>query len=458
MQGCGIFKPHQWEFSIAFKPESIDLRQGKQYVNILREKIDIECPPGFSFAIDDFQDKVQEDLVIYDQNHFVAGNLHNNVSEWEKIIEYSQYDVLNWIRNKIDIHDFMQRFKGEFWGMKYNYDYPPPRHFKNASNCQQFKEFINTELTSRLKSGAISYIGRVEDVQPPHIVSPITIEPSKPRLCINLMYLNCFMKDTPFSLDTLSDVPETIKDGCFLTKLDDASGYDNVLMSEASRTLLGFQWGGHYFTCNTLPFGWKNSAYVYHTINLQAISYLRNHSIACLLYIDDRLIEAYNGEVSDSLNNAIDRSRIAIHIAVQLFVKLGYFLNLSKSMFEPTQNVVFLGMIIDTVQRSFFITQKRKLKFINLRKTILQSNSVTLTTIQKFTGLCISMVVAIPAAKLYTSVCNRAIANAVHTSNVIKVEGELREEIAYWRFLDTWDKPFTWISERHYNLTLSTDS
>lgn len=83
--------------------------------------------------------------------------------------------------------------------MKYNHDYPPPRHFKNASNCQQFKEFINTELTSRLKSGAISYIGRVEDVQPPHIVSPIAIEPSKPRLCINLMYLNCFMKDTPFS-------------------------------------------------------------------------------------------------------------------------------------------------------------------------------------------------------------------------------------------------------------------
>ena len=64
---------------------------------------------------------------------------------------------------------------------------------------------------------------------------------------------------------------------------------------------------------------------MYHTINLQAISYLRNHSIACLLYIDDRLIEAYNGEVPDSLNNAIDRSRIAIHIAVQLFVKLGYF-------------------------------------------------------------------------------------------------------------------------------------
>lgn len=114
-------------------------------------------------------------------------------------------------------------------------------------------------------------------------------------------------------------------------------------MSETSRTLLGFQWGGHYFTCNTLPLGWKNSAFVYHTINLQAISYLRNHSVACLLYIDDRLIETYNGEVPDSLSNAIDRSRITIHIhvAVQLFVKLGYFFLICQNPCLNPQKILF---------------------------------------------------------------------------------------------------------------------
>jgi hypothetical protein len=53
----------------------------------------------------------------------------------------------------------------------------------------------------------------------------------------------------------------------FLTKLDDKSGYDYMLMSKNSKSLLGFQWDGHYFQCNSLPFGWKNSAFVYHTIN-----------------------------------------------------------------------------------------------------------------------------------------------------------------------------------------------
>jgi hypothetical protein len=100
------------------------------------------------------------------------------------------------------------------------------------------------------------------------------------------------MKDTAFSLDTLSEVPKIVKKNSFLTKLDDKSGYDNVLMSENSKSLLGFQWGGHYFQYNTLPFGWKNSAFVYHTI-LQTISRLRQLSVSCLLYIDDRLIEEF---------------------------------------------------------------------------------------------------------------------------------------------------------------------
>jgi hypothetical protein len=226
--------------------------------------------------------------------------------------------VLKWIKDRVDITDFIQTFKGEFWGVQYSHEYPQPRQFQNAKNCEQFVGFINSELQERIRSGAIYYVGKVGEVAPPYIVSPITIEPTKPRLCINLMYLNCFMKDTPFSLDTLSEVPKIVKKNSFLTKLDDKSGYDNVLMSENSKSLLGFQWGGHYFQCNTLPFGWKNSAFVYHTLNLQAIS----RSASCLLYIDDRLIEEFNGYLPPQIDNTTTRAKIAIHLAVKLFVSL----------------------------------------------------------------------------------------------------------------------------------------
>jgi len=107
-------------------------------------------------------------------------------------------------------------------------------------------------------------------VEPPHIVAPLTVEPTKPRLCINLMYLNNWIKDIPFKLDTLRNVPRTVREGAYFTSIDDKSGFDNVLLSEESQTLVGFQWGGFYFVFKTLPFGFKLSSYIYHTLNLQA--------------------------------------------------------------------------------------------------------------------------------------------------------------------------------------------
>ena len=334
--------------------------------------------------------------------------------------------------------------------MFYDHELPPSRQFKNSSSCEQFREFINKELISRLQSGAISYLGPVGKVKPPHVVSPLTVEPSKPRLCVNMRYINCFMKDTPFSLDTLTDVPTSMSKDAWLTKLDDKSGYDHVLMTDSSKEFLGFQWGGHYFCCNSLPFGWKNSAYVYHTLNF---------FISGLTYIDDRLIEGYKGPITYHDDNPSVRAHVAIRYAIKTLVGLGYFLNLTKSIIKPTQRLTFLGLEIDTCACSFYVPEKRKQKLKMLRSEILSKDRVHVKLIQKFCGLCISMVLAIPGAKLYTAACNRALANAVLSNlTYIPVNCSLRVEIEYWAFLDSWNEPFPWIPQRHCTISISTDS
>ena len=456
-----VFAPNSWECTPNFNPGLIKQKHfERQYVNQDGTLLD-EGPTPFlgEINVDILEDILQQDFVFLNPAQFKAGNVHQNQHVWEQIMSDQNSDALKWIKNKVNIHDFLTHFKGEFQGLSYDHNFPPQRHFRNAPICKQFVEFINEELKSRLQSGAISYIGQVGHVDPPHIVSPITIETLKPRLCINMMYVNCFMKDTPFCLDTLVDIPRVIEKNSYMSKLDDKSGYDNVLMTNSSAALLGFQWGGHYFTCNTLPFGWKNSAYIYHTLNLQAVSYLRKRSISCLLYIDDRLIEQYNNPLPDHLDTSYTRANIAIRYSVRLLVSLGYYLNISKSVVLPTQSITFLGMIIDSKQCSFFITDKRKCKLKRLRETILQKNTVSVITIQKFVGLCISMCLAIPAAKLYTSTCNLAISRAVKMkSHFISIDSELRQEIDHWSFLDKWANPFPWLPERHFVLKLSSDS
>ena len=82
-----------------------------------------------------------------------------------------------------------------------------------------------------------------------------------------------------------------------VTKLNHKSSYPHIFKTDSSWTVFGFQWGGHYFCRNALiPFGWKFS-YVYHTLNLWAMSFLKEHFISGSMYIDDRLVKGYKGPI-----------------------------------------------------------------------------------------------------------------------------------------------------------------
>ena len=82
--------------------------------------------------------------------------------------------------------------------------------------------------------------GKLVRSTPPHLVMPITVEPSKPRMCHDERFLNCWIKDCPFSLDYIMDLPRYLGDGHYQTTFDDRSGYDHVRLhpwSEATRCL-----------------------------------------------------------------------------------------------------------------------------------------------------------------------------------------------------------------------------
>ena len=138
---------------------------------------------------------------------------------------------------------------------------------------------MRSTLLDRLTSGAISLKGKLGEVEPPHPVHPLTVEPTKPRLCHDARFLNLWMRDMPFKLDTILDLPRYVGRDTYQTILDDKSGYNHLLLSVESRTLFGIQWGGWYFVYNTLPFGWKISPFVYHSTGLVVSNFFRSVGI-----------------------------------------------------------------------------------------------------------------------------------------------------------------------------------
>lgn len=159
------------------------------------------------------------------------------------------------------VERYFKHFKGEFKDEHFDCPRPPKRVFNNHSSCIPFTQFISDTILQRLSSGDISVFGRVDEVPPPYLVMPLTVEPSKPRLCNDNRFLNLWMVDKPFTLDHLSDLQLCVERDSFQTVCDDKLGYDRIMLSPDSRTFLGFEWGGWYFTSNTIPFGWKLSAF-----------------------------------------------------------------------------------------------------------------------------------------------------------------------------------------------------
>lgn len=411
-----------------------------------------------------------EHLVFRDPNKFRVGELHQHQHYWQVIASRSQSseqeEVLQWIQNKVSIFPFLKHFKGSFKGEQFDSDRPPHKLFRNNVSCKPFADFIRKTLLDRLRTGAISLVGRVGQVNAPHIVLPLTIEPTKPRLCHDARYLNLWMKDKPFSLDKLTDLPRYVFKDSYQTVLDDKSGYDHVLLSEDSVTYFGIQWSGWYFTYNTLPFGWKISPYVYHSTGLMAANFFRSLGIPCLLYIDDR----HNGQLQVSLDKGEYRSlethdqrnlaaaKSAIFLVVFHLIRLGYFLGLSKSILTPQKVVPYLGFMVDSLREVFLLIPEKQKKFVELIYKILQSRYVSVKTLQRISGKCVSFALAIPQAQLFTREMNNAISVGLRTLKPIPLKGELRDEIAHWLFLEGWDDPLHWRDEKHFRVKVASDA
>ena len=53
---------------------------------------------------------------------------------------------------------------------------------------------------------------------------------------------------------------------------------------------------------------------------------------------------------------------------------------------------------------------------------------------------------------------NLAIPKGMRTNRLVKIDKNLRDEIAHWLFLETWDDPLPWKEERHLQISLSSEA
>ena len=169
-------------------------------------------------------------------------------------------------------------------------------------------------------------------------------------------------KDLPLSLGYISGLPRYVFQSHFQNTFDDKSGYDHIRLSPDSFTFVGLEWKGWYFCTKTLPFGWKASAYIYHTVGLAATSHIRSLGVPCSQYIDDRHVGqlALHQDLQRSLKwSNFKLAEATAFIVCSVLVLLGYFIGLSKSVAVPQPESGFwVSYLIPSSRR--FLSRKIK--------------------------------------------------------------------------------------------------
>ena len=256
--------------------------------------------------------------------------------------------------------NILDHFKGEFKGKSYDSPYPPKTFIPSSKICDQYEDFISSTIIERVQNGSMSIWGKQGECEPPHLVMPLTTEPTKPRLCHDERFLILWMDTPKVSFDKITDLQRYVGKGDFQTKLDDKSGYDHISLSEQNREYFRLFWKGWFLVYNSLPFDWSPSAYVYYSTGLGASHFIRSHQVPLSQYIDDRHVGQLKIlQGNHSSWSSFDLANAAIFITSLVLVSCEYFIGLKKSVSVPTQEIPFLCFLSDSLKQAFILDEEK---------------------------------------------------------------------------------------------------
>jgi hypothetical protein len=106
------------------------------------------------------------------------------------------------------------------------------------------------------------------------------------------------------------------------------------------------------------------------------VAFLRERGIRLVIYLDDVLIMA----------SSKDLVLQHLHLVIGLFTSLGFLVNAEKSVFLPSQEIEFLGVIIDSVSLSFSLPPGKVVKVTHMCEKALRANKISLRHLASIMG------------------------------------------------------------------------
>ena len=389
-----------------------------------------------------------EDAIFRKESLFQPANLQNHLKFWEEEIlkdHPHRQSILGWLSG-VRLEEFLNSFTTTvFQGEQIHSYYPEQKQFENYVPSE-FKDFMNEQVQEWVNLGVLrkwSEVKEASDPDIPIVVSPLGIEPNKPRAIWDGRYVNEFCRDIPFNMDNAARVAEIAWPNTYFFKLDHKNGYLHIPLHKQSWKFFGILWEGVYYVITVLPFGWKSSPLIYHTVTEAVAMYIRSLGIPMLSWIDDML-----GSTEQACKDLEDEQQFqsamrSMVVATYVLFSAGYFLGITKCNLIPEKVMIYLGIECDSLHSRYLVPEKRIHKYVPILKHNISKQWISFSDLEKLVGKLVSLEIAVPAGMWYTreqysalkkSGIQPSARRAVKQNKFIKVTAQLTEEWNMWIF------------------------
>ncbi|KAK3287029.1 hypothetical protein CYMTET_5439 [Cymbomonas tetramitiformis] len=322
-------------------------------------------------------------------------------------------------------------------GVKLRWKRGPPPPFDHGVSLRdatrQQQVWLDAEKERLLQNGAWTRATRRSHVSRAFLVpKPGT---NKWRLVVDFRWLNQWCVKNRVKMETLKKLRRLAKPGDWCFSFDLQDGFHALGIHPDFQRFMHFDLQGDLLQCSAMPFGWSDAPRVFCKFVRVMVEALRSPQAAedrreikrlrdgsavrqrwsvrrrtggagedanrhsgmrVLPYMDDFLVL-----VGSQREGFLRREKVQL-----VLHRLGLRRNEKMGQWEPTQVVEHLGLEVDLKLGQFRVTERRVHKIHTKAKEILCDAArnrrwIPARRLASFTGLCQSVYLAVPAARLY---------------------------------------------------------
>ena len=362
---------------------------------------------------------------------FKAGCLAQHLDKWENIT--TDKEVLSTVS-----------------GLPIEFQSPPellsrPNRFAKAE-----QEIITSEIEKLLARGVIKKSQHEKD----EIISPIFLRAKADgshRLILNLKKTNEHIENIHFKMETISTILKLIRPNCYMASVDIKDAYYSVHVDESDQKYLKFIFNGQLYQFTCLPNGLCSGPRKFTKLLKPPLATLREAGHILGAYIDDIFNMGMTSK--ECQNNVLE--------TVHLLNSLGFNIHPDKSKFTPSQVLVFLGFVINSVSMKVSLTAERKGKIKEACANLLNNEPHTIRIVAKVIGLMTASFPGVKFGRLHFRDLERCKSEAVKGNkgcydSFMYLNEAAKQDVQWWlKNIDSADND---IYHENPSLSLTTDA